>query len=93
MRIEVITLVLVCAAGAISAVVQARKGAWWVVAGTLLHTLALVVGLYGGVDRGITLCLWLGGALVLAGFGAEAMAHRRSPVPVPVPGGDGVVSS
>ncbi|MFJ9863541.1 hypothetical protein [Streptomyces sp. NPDC101165] len=81
MRIAMTVMALVFVLGSASAVVQARKGQWWRAASTFLPGLGMVVVLLGGVERQITSLFWLGCLLVVAGFGAEAMAYWRARTP------------
>ncbi|MFF3512470.1 hypothetical protein [Streptomyces sp. NPDC002573] len=81
MRTATAVTVLVLVLGSASAVVQARKGQWWRAGSTLLPVLGMAVMLFGGVERRITSLFWLGCLLVLAGFGAEAVAYWRTRTP------------
>ncbi|MEU9247605.1 hypothetical protein [Streptomyces sp. NPDC048385] len=78
MWIATAVMALVFVLGLASSVVQARKGQWWRAGAVFLPVLGMVVMLLGGVEQQVTSLFWLGCLLVVAGFGAEAMAYWRT---------------
>ncbi len=74
-----VTVLLIVLASA-SAVVQARRGRWWTAVAVLLPSFGVAALLAGLQGPGPSL-LWLAGMLVVAGFGAEGMAHWRARTP------------
>ncbi|MFF8604885.1 hypothetical protein ACF06X_03025 [Streptomyces sp. NPDC015346] len=74
-----VTVLLVVLASA-SAIAQARKGRWWTAVAVFLPSLG-VVALLGGLEWESTALFWLAALFVVAGFGAEGMAHWRSRTP------------
>lgn len=64
--------------GAVSAIVQARKGRWYAAGGILLPVVGVDLMLLGTLEWHSALFFWAGLALSLVGFGMEFAARRRT---------------
>ncbi|MFD4502804.1 hypothetical protein [Streptomyces sp. NPDC058457] len=78
MRIAMALMVLVLVLGSVSAVGHARKGRWGKAAEVFLPVLGANLMLFGGVERHITVFVWLGILLVVTGLGIEGLSLWRA---------------
>ncbi|MET7365475.1 hypothetical protein ABZS61_06525 [Streptomyces sp. NPDC005566] len=78
MRIALVVMTVLFVLSSASAVNFALKGRWWAAAGVVLPSVGLAAILFGGVERESMSLFWLGCLLVVAGFGAEFLDHRRT---------------